>query len=159
MSTLIAWGLAVSVLFVLGYIVGTELCLPCARYAVRTGDTESLQLACRLVTAGRWAMLTLSASLLLVAQYNWHLFTTPPAGKILGITAAGALVAVLLREIAGCTRRRYARNMSTALDLVLPAQGPRRECYQRLQPRLERGTPAERRQVLQALVAPPAAEH
>jgi hypothetical protein len=157
MSTLIALGLAVSVLLVLGYIVGTELCLPCARHAVRTGDTESWQIACKLVTAGQWAILVLGASLLLLAEYNWHLFSTTPAGRLLGITAAGSVAAAVLREIAGYTRRRYARIMSTSLDLVLPARGPRRECYERLQQRLEHASPAEQRELLRALFVPPPA--
>lgn len=43
--------------------------------------------------------------------------------------------------------------MSTSLDLVLPAHVTQRECYQRLQQRLETGPPAEQRQVLQSLAA------
>jgi hypothetical protein len=38
MSTLTPIVLAVSALLVLGYIIGTEMCLPTARHALRSGE-------------------------------------------------------------------------------------------------------------------------
>ena len=142
---------AVSTLLVLGYIVGTELCLPTARHALRTGEMDSWRLSCRLVAAGEWAIIALGTSFLMLAEHAWHLFSANMAGKITGLILAGLIAGVVLWEIAGRSRKHCARVMSTSLDLVLPARGTRREHYQHLQQQLETGPPAEQRQVLQSL--------
>ena len=67
------------------------------------------------------------------------------------MAAAGLITGVIVRETAGRFRKRYARIMSTSHDLVLPAAGRQRERYERLQQKLETGSVAEQRQVLQAL--------
>jgi len=153
MSTLIPIGLVVSALLVLGYIVGTELCLPSARHALRTGDMEFWRLACRLVAGGEWAVITVCASFLAQVEQAWHLFTVMQAGKLSGLAAAGLFAGVVLWEIAGRSRRHLARIMSTSLGLALPAGGRQRELYERLQQQLETGSVAEQNRVLQALVA------
>jgi hypothetical protein len=151
MSTLIPIVLAVSALLVIGYIVGTELCLPSARHALRTGDMALWRFACRLVTAGEWAIITLCASLLLLAEQEWQLLTARPATEALGVSAAVLLAAVALREITGRTRKRYNSIMSISLGLVLPARGRQRELYEQLQGRLETGSTRQQQQVLQSL--------
>lgn len=151
MSILIPIGLAVSALLVLGYIVGTEMCLPAARRALRTGDMEIWRLACRLVAVGEWAIIAVCASFLVLAEQAWHLFTVMLAGQLPGMAAAGLVTVVVLWEITGRFRKRCARIMSTSLDLVLPATGRQRELYERLQQKLETGSVAEQRQVLHAL--------
>ena len=152
MSTLIPIGLTVSALLVLGYVVGTEMCLPAARRTLRTGDMELWRLACRLVAAGEWAILAVCTSFLVLAEQAWHLFTVMQAGQFPGMAAAGLIAGVVLWEITGRSRKRYARIMSTSLDLVLPATGRQRELYERLRNKLETGSVAEQRQVLQALL-------
>jgi hypothetical protein len=151
MSTLIPIGLAVSALLAIGYIVGTELCLPSARYALRTGDMALWRLACRLVTAGEWAIITVCASSLLLAEHVWHLFTARPASEVLGLSAAVLLIAIVLREIAGRTRKRYNSVMSLSLNLVLPTHGKQREFYEQMQSRFETGSTTEQQQLLQSL--------
>jgi len=153
MSALIPTSLAVAALLVLGYILGTELCLPTARHALRTGDMEAWKLACRLVAAGEWAVIVVCASLLLTVEQSWHLFTAMETGKVLGLAAAGLFAAVVCWELAGRSRRHYARIMSTALDLVLPGNGARRDLYERLHLQLETGSRAAQQRVLQALLA------
>lgn len=153
MSALISISLAVAALFVLGYILGTELCLPTARHALRTGDTGLWRLACRLVAAGEWAIIAVCSSLLLTLEHSWHLFTALQAGKILGLSAAGLLVAVVSWEMAGRSRRHTAGVMSTSLDLVLPDSGAQRDCYEHLRAELETGSRAAQQRVLQMLLA------
>jgi hypothetical protein len=153
MSTLTPIVLAVSALLVLGYIIGTEMCLPTARHALRSGEMELWRLACGLVVAGEWSVIALCASLLLIAQQTWQLFTVMQTGKLPGLVVAGLMTGVVLWEITGRTQKRYARIMSTSLDLILPAGGRQRELYERLQQQLETGSVAERHQVLQTLLA------
>jgi len=153
MSVLIPASLVATALLVVGYIVGTELCLPTARHALRTGDVKPWKLACRLVTAGEWAIVVVCASLLLMAEHAWQLFTATRAGNVLGLCAAGLLVAVVCWELAGRARRRYARIMSTSLDLALPASGARRDLYERLHPELETGSRAAQQRVMHSLFA------
>lgn len=153
MSTLIPIGLVVSALLVLGYIVGTELCLPAARHALRSGDMEIWRFACRLVAGGEWAIITVCASFLAQVEDAWHLFTDMQAGKLAGLAAAGLIAGVVFWEIAGHSRRHFTRIMSTSLGLVLPASGRQRELYERLQHQLETGSVTEQNRVLQALVA------
>jgi len=153
MSTLPPIVLAVSALLVLGYIIGTEMCLPTARHALRSGEMELWRLACGLVVAGEWSVIALCASLLLIAQQTWHLFTVMQTGKLPDLVVAGLMTGVVLWEITGRTQKRYARIMSTSLNLILPAGGRQRELYERLQQQLETGSVAERHQVLQTLLA------
>jgi hypothetical protein len=148
---LIPIGLAVSALLVLGYIVGSEMCLPAARRALLTGDMELWRLACMLVAAGEWAILAVCASFLVLVEQVWHLSTVMQAGRLPGMAAAGLITGVVLWEIAGRFRKRYTRIMSTSLDLVLPATGRQGELYERLLDKLETGSVAEQRQVLQEL--------
>ena len=148
---LIPFGLVVSALLVLGYIVGTEMCLPTARRALRTGNMELWRHSCMLVAAGEWAILAICASFLVLAEQIWHLFTVLQTGRLPGMAAAGLITGVVIWEIAGRFRKRYSRIMSTSLGLALPATGRQRELYQHLQQKLETGSIAEQRQVLQAL--------
>jgi hypothetical protein len=156
MSVLMPTSLVIVAVLVLAYILGTELCLPSARHALRTGEGGPWTLACRLVTAGEWSVLAVFASLLLIAEQLWQVFTATQAGRLLGVSAAGLLVAVVCWELAGRSRRHHARVMSTSLNLVLPATGARRDLYQRLHPRLETGSRAEQQRVLQLLLLQPA---
>jgi len=68
------------------------------------------------------------------------------------MAAAGLVTGWVLWEIAGRFRKRCARIMSISLDLVLPATGRQRELFERLHQKLETGSVAEQRQVLQALI-------
>jgi len=151
MSVLIPTSLVIVALLALAYILGTELCLPMARQALRTGATDPWKLACRLVTAGEWAIVAACASLLLIAEHIGQLFSATPTGRILGLSAAGLLVAVVCWELAGRSRRHHARVMSTSLDLVLPATGARRERYAGLRHELESGSRAAQQRILDAL--------
>ena len=153
MSALIPTSLVVAALLVLAYIVGTELCLPTVRHALHTGETEPWRLACRLVTAGEWAIIAVGACLLLTLEHVWHLFSATPAGSILGLSAAGVIVAATGWELAGRARRHFTRVMSTTLDLALPARGSLRERYARLRLQLETGSRAAQQQVLETLFA------
>lgn len=151
MATLIPTGLAVSTLLVLGYIVGTELCLPSARHALRTGDMALWRLACRLVAAGEWAIIAVCGSFLLLAEHQWQLVTARPASVVLGLSAAVLLTALLLWEVTGRTQKRYNTTMRISLGLVLPTHGKQRELYERLQSRFETGSTTEQQQLLQSL--------
>jgi len=153
MSVLMPTSVVIVAVLVLAYIAGTELCLPTARHALRTGDRGPWVLACRLVTAGEWSLLAVGASLLLTVEHLWQVFTATQAGKLLGLSAAGLLFAVVCWELAGRSRRHHARIMSTSLNLALPARGERRDLYERLHPQLETGSRAEQQRVLQMLFA------
>jgi len=155
MSTLISIGLVVSALLVFAYIIGTELCLPRARRALRTGDVGPWLFACRLVTAGEWAIIALCGNLLVLGEHNWQLFTATVAGTYVGLSAAALVIALVVWELGAHSRKHYARIISASLDLVLPESGRQRELYERLRERLENGSVAERCQVLRALVPLP----
>lgn len=114
---------------------------------------EPWKLACRLVTAGEWAIVVVCASLLLMAEHAWQLFTATQAGSAFGMCAAGLLVAVVCWELAGRARRNYARIMSTSLDLALPASGARRHLCERLHPELETGSRAAQQRFFAHLLA------
>ena len=151
MSALIATGVTASALLVLGYIIGTELCLPSARHALCTGDMTLWRLACRLVTAGEWAIITVCASFLLLVEQEWQLLSTGPASEALGLSAAVLLMALVLREITGRSRKRYHTIMRISLGLVLPTCGKQRVLYEQLQSRFEAGSAIEQQQLLQSL--------
>jgi hypothetical protein len=153
MSVLMPTSLVCVAVLVLAYIAGTELCLPTVRHALHTGDSGPWRLACRLVTAGEWSLLAVCVSLLLTLEQVWQLFSATQGGRLVGLSAAGLLVAVVCWELAGRSRRHQARVMSTSLNLALPASGERRDLYERLHPQLETGSRAEQQQVLQVLFA------
>jgi hypothetical protein len=139
-------------LLVIAYIVGSELCLPSARSALRTGNTELWKTACHLVALGEWAMIVIGLSFLLLADHLWHWSDGAWPGRLVGLLAAGVLAGAIVWELAGRTRRRYAGVMSNSLDLVLPATGAQREVYARERRLIERGSRAEQEQVLQHLL-------
>lgn len=153
MATLTPIALVVTALLVIGYVVGTEMCLPAARHALRTGDMEYWRFACRLVAAGEWAIIAVCASCMMLAEQAWHLFTAMQTGRLLGLAAAGLITGLVLWEIAGRARKHYTRIMSSSLELVLPASGWQRERFERLRKQLETGSVAEQVLVLQALSA------
>ena len=148
MSTQIPTGLAVSALLV-REIVGTE-CV-CRQHAVRcapgTWNYGDLPAGSLRRASGQSSHCT---SFLVLAGQAWHLFTVTQAGQLPGMAAAGLVTGVVLREIAGRFRKRYASIMGTSLDLVLPATGRQRERDERLHQKPETGSVAEQRQVLQA---------
>jgi hypothetical protein len=148
---LLSTSLVATALLVLGYIVGSEWCLPAARYALRTGDTQDWHVACGLVTAGEWAVLTIAWSLLLLLDDTWHPGTVLPAGQYLGPVAYGLVFGAVCWELAGRTRKRHARILGTSLDLVLPPGGAQRECFERLRQRLETGTRTDRDRIIRML--------
>jgi hypothetical protein len=107
------------------------------------------------VVAGEWAVIAVGACLLLTLEHVWHLFSATPAGSVLGLSAAGLIVAATGWELAGRSRRHFTRVMSTSLDLALPASGSRRELYERLLTEFETGSRAAQQRVLQALLTEP----
>jgi hypothetical protein len=153
MPALISIGLVVLTLFAFGYIVGSELCLPTVRYGLRSGDMQLWRAACRLVTAGEWAIIAVGASSLALLQEIFHLFTDVPGGRLVGLCALSLVIGMAVWEISGRTRKHYVRIMSTSLDLVLPASGVQRERYERLHQQLETGSRAQQQRILQCLVA------
>ena len=123
---LIQFSLIVTALFVIAYIVGSEMCLPSARYALRTGNLQLWKTACFLVAMGEWAMIVIVLSFLILAEHLWHLFTGGSHVRLAGLLLAGILAGVTIWELAWRTQRNYSRVMSSALDLVLPANGVQR---------------------------------
>jgi uncharacterized protein YacL len=148
---LIQLSLIVTALLVVGYIVGSEMCLPGARHALRTENLQLWKTACFLVTLGEWAMIFIVLSFLLLAEHLWHLFTAAWQIRIAGLLLAGILAGVTVWELVWRTRRNYARVMSSALDLVLPAHGVQRDIYLSRRWLLESGSAAEQEHVLQHL--------
>jgi uncharacterized protein YacL len=148
---LIQLSLIVTALLVVGYIVGSEMCLPGARHALRTGNLQLWKTACFLVTLGEWAMIFIVLSFLLLAEHIWHLFTGAWHIRLAGLLLAGILAGVTVWELVWRTRRNYARVMSSALDLVLPAHGVQRDIYLSRRWLLESGSAAEQEHVLQHL--------
>jgi hypothetical protein len=148
---LIQLSLIVTALLVVGYIVGSEMCLPGARHALRTGNLQLWKTACFLVTLGEWAMIFIVLSFLLLAEHLWHLFTGAWHIRLAGLLLAGILAGVTVWELVWRTRRNYARVMSSALDLVLPAHGVQRDIYLSRRCLLESGSAAEQEHVLQHL--------
>jgi hypothetical protein len=69
---LISFCLVATARFVVACVVGSELCLPSARSALRTGNPELWRTACRLVALGEWAMIIIGLSFLLLAEHLWH---------------------------------------------------------------------------------------
>jgi len=149
---LIQISLIVTALLVIAYIVGSEMCLPSARYALRTGNLQLWKFACFLVALGEWAMIGIVLSFLLLTEHIWHLFTGASHARFAGLMVACILLAgVTLWELVWRTQRNYSRVMSGALDLVLPANGVQRDIYASQRRLLESGSPAGRVQVLQHL--------
>jgi hypothetical protein len=148
---LIPLSLIATALLVIAYIVGSEMCLPSARYALRTGNLQLWKSACYLVALGEWAMIGIVLSFLLLAEHTWHLFTGASHVRLAGLLMAGILAGVAVWELFWRTQRNYARVLSSALDLVLPANGVQREIYASRRRLLETGSPAEQEHVLQYL--------
>ena len=148
---LIPLSLIATALLVIAYIVGSEMCLPSARYALRTGNLQLWKTACFLVALGEWAMIVIVLGFLQLAEHSWHLFTGAWHVRLAGLLVVGILAGVTVWELVWRTQRNYARVMSSALDLVLPANGVRREIYASRRRQLESGSPAEQEHVLQHL--------
>ena len=149
---LIQLSLIITALLVIAYIVGSEMCLPGARYALRTGNLQLWKTACFLVALGEWAMIVIVLSFLLLAEHIWHLFTAASHVRLAGLLVAGVLAGVTLWELVWRTQRNYARVMSDALDLVLPANGVQREIYLNRRRLLESRSPPEQEHMLHQLV-------
>jgi hypothetical protein len=143
--------LVATALLVVAYIVGSELCLPSARSALRTGNAQLWRTACRLVALGEWAMIVIGLSFLLLAEHLWHWSDGAWPGRLAGLLVAAILAGVVVWELAGRTRKNIAGVMSRSLDLVLPRSGAQRALYTRERRRLESGSRAEREQVLRHL--------
>lgn len=143
--------LIATALLVVAYIIGSEMCLPGARHALRTGNPQLWKFSCFLVALGEWAMIAIVVSFLLLAEHLWHLFTGAWQIRLAGVLLAVILAGVTLWELVWRTRRNYASVMSSALDLVLPAHGVQREIYLGRRRLLESGSPAEQEHVLQHL--------
>ncbi|MGD2136747.1 MAG: hypothetical protein PVF08_00715 [Gammaproteobacteria bacterium] len=152
MTELIATGVVVTALLAIAYITGSELCVPAARYALRSRELRLLLFASRLVSLGERAWICAGATLLLIVQDQWHCFTATPAGKAAGVAATGVLAAATVRELSGRFHTRRGIVMSRSLDLVLPASGRRRAEYERSHHLLESGSRAERNTVLRCLL-------
>lgn len=153
MSMLIPLTLVTSAVLVIAYIVGSELCLPAARHAVRTGNMDMWKSACFLVALGEWAIIVIGAGFLLLAEHLWRLFTGEWIFRSVGLFAACILAGGAVWELSGRTRRNIARVMSSSLDRVLPASGAQRELYARERGRLETGTRTEQARVLRQLLS------
>jgi hypothetical protein len=152
MSMLIPLALVTAALLVIAYIAGSELCLPAARHAVRTGNLDVWMTACVLVALGEWAVIAIGASFLLLAEHLWQLFTGAWIFRLAGLFTAGTLAGGVVWELAGRTRRNIARVMSSSLDLVLPPDGAQRELYTRQRERLEAGLRDDQERVLRELL-------
>ncbi|MGB7932624.1 MAG: hypothetical protein WCH04_10455 [Gammaproteobacteria bacterium] len=148
---LIQLSLVATALLVVAYIVGSELCLPSARYALHTGRLRSWKVACLLVALGEWAMIVIGLTSLLLAEHLWQPVTGAWPGRLVGLMAAGILAGATVWQLAGRMRRNYVRAMSNSLDLVLPVNGVQRQIYANRHRQLESGSPAEQGQVLQQL--------
>ena len=149
---LIQISLVATALLVVAYIVGSELCLPSARSALRTGRLRLWKTVCLLVTLDEWAMIVIGLSSLLLAEHIWHLFTGEWTGRLAGLLVAGILAGATVWQLAWRTQRNYVRAMSSSLDLVLPAIGARRVIYASRRQLLESGSPAEQGRVLRHLL-------
>jgi len=149
---LIPVALVATALLVIAYIVGSELCLPCARQAVRTGDVALWITACRLVALGEWAMIGTGACVLMLAGQLWQPLAESWPFRLAGLLAAGILAGLVVWELAGRTRRNTARVMSRSLDLVLPPDGAQREFYTRRRGLLESGSRTGQEEVMRDLL-------
>jgi hypothetical protein len=152
MSMLIPLTLVTAAVLVIAYIVGSELCLPAARHAVRTGNMDVWMAACFLVALGDWAIIVIGAGFLLLAEHLWQLFTGAWILRFAGLFAAGTLAGGVVWELSGRTRSRIARVMSTSLDMTLPPSGAQRDLYTRQRERLETGLRTEQERVLRELL-------
>jgi hypothetical protein len=151
MLILIQLSLVATALLVVAYIVGSELCLPSARNALRTGRLRLWKVACLLVALGEWAMIVIGLTSLLLAEHIWQLDTGTWPGRFLGLMAIGILAGATVWQFAWRTQRNYVRAMSISLDLVLPENGVQRKIYANRRRQLESGSAAEQGQVLHHL--------
>lgn len=142
----------ITALLVAAYIVGSELCVPAARHALRTGEPQVWLSAASLVALGEWALIASAGTFLLIAQDLWQLFTGALAGRIAGLGAAVLVAGAALHELAGRMQKNRAAVMSRSLDLVLPAQGVLRERYERNRQLLESGSRSEQQRMLRRLL-------
>ena len=152
MSMLIPLALVTAALLVIAYIAGSELCLPAARHAVRTGNMDVWMTACVMVALGEWAIIVIATGFLLLAEHLWRLFTGAWIFRSVGLFAACILAWAVVWELSGRTRRNIARMISSSLDRILPANGAQRELYVRERRRLETGSRTERERVLRQLL-------
>lgn len=152
MTVLIATGIIATTLLAAAYITGSELCLPAARHALHARQPGFLSFASRLVSLGEWALIGACATLLVIAQDLWHLFTGTLAGESAGIAAVCLLAGAAVRELSGRMWKNRGIVMSRSLDLVLPAHGKRRETYESMHHLLETGSRAERDSALHRLL-------
>jgi hypothetical protein len=155
MLILIPLSLIAAALLVVAYIVGSELCLPSARYALLTGKLQLWKTACLFVTLGEWALIVIGLNFLLLGEHIWHMFSGVWPVRLAGLLLVGILASVTVWELASRTQRNFASVMSSSLDLVLPANGAQREIYTSRRRLLESGSPAEQNQVLRHLLREP----
>ncbi len=146
---LIQLSLIATALLVIAYIVGSEMCLPSARYALRTRNLLLWKSACFLVALGEWAMIVIVLSFLLLAEHIWYLFTAAWHIRLAGLLVACIHAGVTVWELVWRTQSNYVRVMSSALDLVLPTNGVQREIYLSRRRLLESGSLADQDHVLQ----------
>jgi hypothetical protein len=151
MPKVIHLSLIATALLVVAYIVGSELCLPSARHALRTGRLQLWRFACLLVALGEWAMIVIGLTSLLLAEHIWHLFTGAWPGRLVGLLVAGILAGAAVWQLAWRTQRNHIRAMSNSLDLVLPANGAQRVIFASRRGLLESGSPSEQEHVLRDL--------
>jgi len=152
MTMLIQLSLIAAAVLVVAYIAGSEICLPGARFALRTGSLQLWKTACYLVTLGEWAMIAIGLGFLLLADNLWHLFAGSWTVRLTGLLVAVILAGMALMELAWRMRRNYARIISSSLDLVLPVTGAQRMLYDKLQRKLESGSVAEQERVLHQII-------
>jgi hypothetical protein len=152
---LIALTLIATALLVIAYVAGSELCLPGARLALRTGNMRFWKSTCLLVALGEWAMIVIGLGFLLIAEHLWHVFNGGWPERLAGLLAAGMLLGATVWELAVRTQSNIARTMSRSLDMVLPANGVQREIYASEHRLLESGSRAEREQALRHILHEP----
>jgi hypothetical protein len=151
MLKVIQLSLIATALLVVAYIAGSELCLPSARHALRTGRLQLWKFTCLLVALGEWAMIVIGLTSLLLAEHIWHLLGGAWPGRLVALLVAGILAGAAVWQFAWRTQRNHVRAMSSSLDLVLPANGAQRVIFASRRRLLESGSPAEQEHVLRVL--------
>jgi hypothetical protein len=152
MISLIAIGLAATAALAIVYIIGSELCLPAARGALRTGNARMWRAVCFFVSIGECALIAGAATALVLAENTWQLFTGGLPGTLVGFIAAGILVISAIRELSGRIQKKQSAVMSHSLDLVLPAHGSQRKLYARSRHELESSGRTERNRIVRELL-------